>query len=516
MDILENDIRIGIRAQEEPEFPCRRAGVSTIGVDPNVEEIDLLELVQVLWKRKWIIFLLVAVAAVTAYVVSSRMTPIYETSTTILVKDNAEAAAMPFLDVLGGQTERTALNYVEILKSRTLMERVVERLGMDAPVGSKEFDELKGAVSVQPLKGTDTIKISVQLDDPALAAQIANTLVDVFIEENQKSNQASTRSAREFIGQQLETAKENLARAEEALLAYKKEHGIVEPGEEAKARIEEIASLQGLKAQAETAIEEARASLAQVRRALEKQDPKLVASQTISVNPLVQQYKARLSELEASLAAAQEKYTDKHPTVIGLKAEIEEVKKALAAEVAQIVSSQTVALNPVHQDLLSQTIALESQVIGAEARRDALARLIAEREEALQRLPQAEMELARLTRDQRVAEEIYVMLLTKHAEMRITESMKLANIQRIDSAIVPTVPIKPRKLLNTAIAAVLALFVGVGLAFVMEYIDNTFKTPEEIEKYLGLPVFGTIPDMDRVKRRRRRRSSHHQGVQAGM
>lgn len=155
-------------------------------------------------------------------------------------------------------------------------------------------------------------------------------------------------------------------------------------------------------------------------------------------------------------------------------------------------------------------------MIGAEARRDALARLIAEREEALQRLPQAEMELARLTRDQRVAEEIYVMLLTKHAEMRITESMKLANIQRIDSAIVPTVPIKPRKLLNTAIAAVLALFVGVGLAFVMEYIDNTFKTPEEIEKYLGLPVFGTIPDMDRVKRRRRRRSSHHQGVQAGM
>lgn len=490
--------------------------MSLIVVDPNVEEIDLLELLQVLWKRKWIIFLLVVVAAVTAYVVSSRMTPIYETSTAILVKGNTEAAAMPFLDALGGQTERTALNYVEILKSRTLMERVAERLGLHTPVDSSELDKLKRSVSVSPLKGTDTIKISVQLDDPALAAKIANTLVDVFIEENQKSNQAATRSAREFIGQQLETAKENLARAEEALLAYKKENAVVEPEEEAKAKIEEIATLQGLRAQAETSIEEARASLARVREALGAQDPKLVASQTISINPLVDQYKAKLSGLEASLAAAEENYTDKHPTVIGLKAEIEQVKKALAAEVARVVSSETLALNPIHQDLLWQAITLESQVVGAEARRDALVRLIAEKESALERLPQAEMELARLMRDQRVAEEIYVMLLTKHEEMKITESMKLADIQRIDPAIVPTEPIKPRKALNTAIAAVLALFVGVGFAFVMEYIDNTFKTPEEIEKYLGLPVFGTIPDMDRVKRRRRRRSSHHQGVQTGM
>ncbi|HHV61075.1 MAG TPA: hypothetical protein GXX51_00290 [Firmicutes bacterium] len=475
-----------------------------VGVDPNVEEVDLLEYARVLWRWKWSIFILVVAAVVASYIISSRMTPIYETTTTILVKDSSEAVNMPFLQALGGQTGASAQNYVEILRSRTLMEHVVRRLGLGAPVGSEEFARLKNAVSVQPVQGTDAIRISVQSSDPGEAARIANTLVDVFIEENQRSNQAATRSAREFIGQQLKTAKENLKRAEDALLAYKKTHRVIEPGEEAKARIEEIASLQKLEAEAGTDIEEARASLVQVRKELERQDPKLVASQTISLNPLVQEYKAKLSELEASLAAAQEKYTEKHPAVIALKAEIEGVKKSLSAEVTRIVSAETVALNPIHQDLMGRAIAAEAQIIGAEAKRDAIARLIAEKEAALERLPQTEIDLARLMRDQRVAEEIYVMLLTKHEEMRITESMKLANIQRIDPAIIPDRPIKPRKLLNVAIAALLALFVGCGFAFVMEYIDNSFKTPEEIEKYLGLPVLGTIPHMDRVRRRKRR------------
>ncbi|NPV51926.1 MAG: hypothetical protein HPY71_00170 [Firmicutes bacterium] len=486
-----------------------------VGVDPNVEEVDLLEYARALWRWKWSIFILVVAAVAASYIISGRMTPIYETSTTILVKDNPEAANMPFLQAFGGQTGVTAQNYVEILKSRTLMEHVVRRLGLDAPVGSEAFARLKSAVSVQPVQGTDAIRISVQSDDPGEAARIANTLVDVFIEENQRSNQATTRSAREFIGQQLKTAKENLGRAEDALLEYKKTHVVIEPGEEAKARIEEIASLQKLEAEAETDIEEARASLAQLRKELERQDPKLVASQTISLNPLVQEYKARLAELESSLAAAQEKYTGKHPAVIALKAEIEEVKKSLSAEVTRIVSAETVALNPIHQDLMGRAITAEAQIIGAEAKRDAIGRLIKGKEAALERLPQTEIDLARLMRDQRVAEEIYVMLLTKHEEMRITESMKLANIQQIDSAIVPERPIKPRKLLNVAIAAFLALFVGCGFAFVMEYIDNSFKTPEEIEKYLGLPVLGTIPHMDRVRRRKRGHLGH-EGAQPGL
>ena len=85
------------------------------------------------------------------------------------------------------------------------------------------------------------------------------------------------------------------------------------------------------------------------------------------------------------------------------------------------------------------------------------------------------------------------MLMTRNEEIRINEAMHAGNLQAIDRAIVPEEPIKPRKMLNFAIAGVLGLFVGAGIAFLLDYVDNTIKTKEEAEKILGLPVLGQIP-----------------------
>ncbi|MDD4834972.1 MAG: Wzz/FepE/Etk N-terminal domain-containing protein [Lutispora sp.] len=78
----------------------------------------------------------------------------------------------------------------------------------------------------------------------------------------------------------------------------------------------------------------------------------------------------------------------------------------------------------------------------------------------------------------------------------VAQLMKVQNVEIIDPAVVPTSPIKPRPMLNMAIAFVLALMIGVGLAFLLEYLDHTVKTPDDVEKFLELPVLGTIPDVE--------------------
>ena len=78
----------------------------------------------------------------------------------------------------------------------------------------------------------------------------------------------------------------------------------------------------------------------------------------------------------------------------------------------------------------------------------------------------------------------------------VAQLMKVQNVEIIDPAVVPTSPIKPRPTLNMAIAFVLALMIGVGLAFLLEYLDHTVKTPDDVEKFLELPVLGTIPDVE--------------------
>lgn len=77
----------------------------------------------------------------------------------------------------------------------------------------------------------------------------------------------------------------------------------------------------------------------------------------------------------------------------------------------------------------------------------------------------------------------------------VAETMKMDNVQVIDEAKIPERPVKPRKMLNVAISGVLGVMLGLGIVFLYEYLDNTIKTPEDVEKYLGVPVLGTIPNI---------------------
>jgi uncharacterized protein involved in exopolysaccharide biosynthesis len=127
-------------------------------------------------------------------------------------------------------------------------------------------------------------------------------------------------------------------------------------------------------------------------------------------------------------------------------------------------------------------------------------------EKRLEKLPDKELRLAHLERDIRVFENIYILLLEKHQEARINEVMELGDIRIIDNALAPEAPIKPNKKLNLAIGGILGLMLGVMLVFFMEYIDNTIKNTEDVERILKLPILGVIPkDTSKKKKKRKRR-----------
>jgi uncharacterized protein involved in exopolysaccharide biosynthesis len=125
--------------------------------------------------------------------------------------------------------------------------------------------------------------------------------------------------------------------------------------------------------------------------------------------------------------------------------------------------------------------------------------------ERLEELPDKELRLARLERAVRVSENIYLLLLEKYQEARINEVMELGNISIIDNALAPDKPIKPRKILNLAIGGILGLMLGVMLVFFLEYMDNTIKNTEDVERILNLPILGVIPKDTPEKKKKRKR-----------
>jgi polysaccharide chain length determinant protein (PEP-CTERM system associated) len=454
--------------------------------------MELRQYIAVITKHWLLIVALLVAAVVTSYVASSVMTPIYQASTTILIKDQ-NSLKNPFLEAFDGVGRSQVADFVEVLKSKSLLYAVARRHHLVTSPNAPELDDLRKTVTVQPVTNTNVIRITVESSDPRLAPKLANGLVAEFILQNQKEDSTEARGARGFVGSQIRVIAEDLARAEEALRSYKKDNKVFAPDEEVKVALDQVAKLETMRAETAVSSNEVTTRLDQLTRQLAAQKQTVVSATTISANPLIQSLSAKLSDLEVELSGAREKYADGHPAVTALRAQIEELKGQMKRAAERIVSSQTETANPIFQDLFMEAGRLQVERLALDVRQNTLTRLLAEQDKVFAELPDKELMLASLTRNAKVTEQIYLMLKQKYEELRITEAMKSGNVRVIDEAGVPSRPVRPRKALNMAIAAFLSLFVGLGAAFLSEYLDTSLKTPEDIEQALGLPVLGQIP-----------------------
>ena len=458
----------------------------------EMEEMDLIEYWHIIVKRRRLIGIVFVVTVIAATLFSFLSDPVYEATTTLMVRDQGSAAQMMLFDSMGGTVRNAAQNYVQIMKSRTILEPVLTKLGWE-DISLTAVDK---QLVIQPIQGTDILRLSMQSTDPEKAQQFVNTLSDVFIAWNRHSRQEDQRSARLFIEAQLESVSADLRKAEERLREYRENERALSPSNETIARINQLTSLEADLAEVRVALVETQERITQVRTQLADQDETLLSTTTIAENPFVAQYRSRLADLEISLSGARERYTDKHPSVLALQAEIEDVRQKLSEQVQRVISTETRTINPIHRELYGSLINLEVELMALQSREQALRSLVADSEAELTSLPAKELELARLMREAQVLEELYIMLMKRNEETRIAEAMQTADVQVIDRAVLPERPVKPRIKLNIAIAGVLGLFIGVGLAFLLDFMDTSIKTKDEVEEILGLPVLGQIPDFD--------------------
>ncbi len=370
----------------------------------------------------------------------------------------------------------------------------------------ESLSSLEKRLTIQAVQGSDILKVSMQSTDPAEAQEFVNNLTDIFINWNRHYRQEDRRSARLFIEEQLLTVADSLEIAEKKLQSFKEQAGFVSPSQETLARVNQLAELEAKLGDVKIGRTEITERINQARAKLQEQEETLISSTTISDNRFVTEYRARLADLEIALAGAGEKYTARHPSVLALQAEIEDVKGKLTKEVERVIGTETRTINPpLHRELYGSIITQEVELMALQAREAALRSLVAVNEDKLSELPAKELELARLMRDTKVLEELYIMLRTRNEETRIAEAMQTADVQVIDTAVLPLNPIKPRIKLNIAISGgVLGIFLGVGTAFLWEFMDNTIKTKEDVERLLQLPVLGEIPDFDKIEQQEKR------------
>jgi len=496
--------------QKAEEFPV---GFPLNYPQQQEEEVHLRDYLHVLLRRKWTAITFLIITVTTVLIGTFLMTPIYRSSATIKI-DKENPNVLQFKDVI--EVERAADDYYQtqykILKSRNLAKRVIRQMKLDQnpefavvavdakktlamTVAATENNPLRNVeegidprvvngflsrLNVEPLQKSMLVKVSFDSFSPDMSANIANTIAKSYIDFNIESKFDATQQAREFLEKQLEEMKARVERAEEALNKYAAQNGIIfltEGGHGAKDRDGQsiiTRKLSDLSTNMVQAISD-RISKEAMHREMEKGDTESVSP--ILNNPLIQALKKDYIAAEAEYSQLSKVYKPDYPKMVRLREQINQIKTRIDAETAKIVSG------------------IKRDYEAAVKRENYLKSTLDKYQVEAMNLNEKMVQYQILRREADTNRELYNGLLHRLKETGISASLTSSNIQVLDRAETPQNPHKPKKTLNLLIALVTGLFGGIGLAFFVEYLDNTVKHPDDVEKGAALPSLGIVPNI---------------------
>ena len=453
-------------------------------------------------------------------------TPIYEASVTVKVEPTSKSSMSDiFMDqVTGSYSSKDISTEVELIKSRSNFEKVITDLDLvdrmiEPEVKEKMIQEgyseedivdslaktLSEIVTVSPVKDTRIVKISVQHANPALATDIANKLAEVYNEKLADLSKRDVRTKREFIESQIPLIEADLRQATDALKEFKETYKIYVLEEHAKSLLQILSnydqqynnlSLQLNEKQAE------KDAYLQLLKEFESSEAEARVSKWIKTsetfsNPVIAQLKSKRANLEIELAALKQQYPVTDPKVQAKITEIAKTDELIKKETENFIrTGESQTLNPAYEDALINYISSTSNIQVLESRLQAVEKIKESYEKQLAQLPELEQRLLELQRQVTVKENLYMLMLEKLEEAKISEAAVVGNAAVVDYAKSPRNPVKPNKKLSLAIGGVLGIFLGMLAVFLVEYMDKTLKSEEEIERYSGLSVIGRIPEIE--------------------
>lgn len=386
--------------------------------------------------------------------------------------------------------------------TRTVMERLGWQPQPPAPPSPlvAARDKIDAALFVDAVPKTDMFVIAVEAPDPGFAAEVANAVVDAYVEHLAElrrpvevarlAEQEATRLAAE------------LRRAEERAQAYAEANGIVSIDSQKDLLLNRLSDAETRLATAERERLEAERNIASLRSEIEPLPPQIRTSTVTRRNPAADQLLDRIATLEARAA----RFVPGSSAAGALEAEIAAVRAQLRNVAGEISEAETTAANQSREDLRTRLVLQRADARALAIRVETLRIQIAELEAELRRLEGHEIAYRERVRAAEAKQEALRYALRRQEETRISERLAQASLSRVvpvGPALTPLVPDRPRRKLILILGAAVGLAGGVGLAYALEFVRRTMTTREEVEATLGHPAVASF-----LKARRRRVQEH--------
>lgn len=441
-------------------------------INNNDNTIDLRKLFSVMGEQKKVIIPIVVICTVLAIIVAFVLPKSYQSNTLVRIKSSNNSAmsgmaamAAGFGIDVGGSSSASPENYIELMKSREVIQPIIDGLDMDEEKKEKMTTDgfIKSNLEITNTKKTDLINITAYGKTPEEAQMISQSVADNFLTLMTKLNKEGNSSAINFLNDRMAIAKEEMETAENKLQAYQQEKGIYSPDDQAKALIDRLSAYDTNIAQLEAQEQANSAKLQDVTGQLEQQNSSLL-EYNISDNDAIMNLRTAIVNKQVELVGLEQRYTEEHPDVIQAKQELAELKRSLDREIQSAVNSKSATLTPVQGNLLMEKVQTETAKAVTSASLDALKSKQQEAEGNISTLSADSVEYMRLLRDKNITSEVYTNLVKAYENTRIQEAQESMDIQIIDAANLPRedMPAKPNKKLIVVIGFVLGVMISFG------------------------------------------------------
>jgi len=466
------------------------------------QESTLREYLRVLIKRKWMVGAIVIGIFMVVAIASLRQTPVYEAVGRIAV-NKADSNLITFKDsgpVVDYYDQSDLDTEVRILQSDLMALQVIRQLNLDKrPEFGGHADQkqpnlvadplqtdsnrtsallgsFRGNLHVTLIPNTRIIEIHYNSTDPQLAASAVNTLAATYVEQNFKTKFESTMQASDWLSKQLVDLQMKVETSQEKLVRYQKEHEILGTDEKQNITTEKLDELNKEMTQAEFD----RMQKEAVYRQTQSNDPDAIAAAIIAdtggaSSALLDKLREQQVGLKIQIADLSTQLGPSYPKVTQLNNQLKEIDRQLQSETNKAVDH------------------LKGQYLAALQRENMLRDSFEKQKQEANKLNESAIEYSILKRDLDSNRTLYEGLLEKLKEAGVTAGLRSNNFRIIDAARVPTSPSEPNIPRNLAFALVLGVISAVGLAFVLDNMDNTVRTPEQAQALSGLPSLGMIP-----------------------
>lgn len=472
-----------------------------------LEEIDIQQYWLVL-KRRWFITATVLCAFVgLSGLVVLRQKPQYEASGMLLFKSDRTSSLTKAGEKIGDleslMREGNPLQtQAVIINSQPILKEVINTLNLKNKDG-KPLDVELLKVAVEPVVGTDVIKLTYQSSNPEMAATVVNQVMNAYINNNIQSNRTQVIAAGDFIRNRLPSSRKELEKATEALRKFKIGNNIVQLPQQTTVAITNISNLNEQINQNQAALADIIAQETEVKKQLNLAGKETVDITSLSQIPGVQELLGEQQRVQAKLATLKGRYTDEHPAIADLKNQELALDSLLKQRVGQSlgstknISSSNLQMGKIKQDLASQYVQLSAQRQGLEKKVETLLNIRQTYQTKLNILPNLDKLQGDLERKLTIAQADYQNLVTRLQEIEVAEKQTIGNARIVQPALVPKkAAMSKMTLLLLGGGVFVGLLVGIASAFFVDLIDRSLKTVKETEKFFGYTMLGLIPKFE--------------------